>query len=139
MYTGENEITAMIALVDEDAGSIESRFLEPSCGNGNFLVAILNKKLTQVFDLYSSQKRQDHVEFNILRALSSIYGVDISPENVSESIERMIIHVKDWYSEKLHTLQPNDKFYTSVEYILKQNIVVGDMINGVKEIVFVEF
>lgn len=141
VYTAEREIDSMLNLVRDASDNIESTFLEPACGNGNFLVAILERKLSRVYDLYQSQKKKvkEQFEFDTLRALSSIYGVDICEENVRDAKERLKVHIKDWYSEKLNTKKPNDDFYLSVEYILNKNIILGDMLNGVAKIEFTEF
>jgi hypothetical protein len=136
VFTSAEQVTAMLNLVRDCSDNITSRFLEPSCGNGNFLIAILNRKMTIVSLRHKSQK---DFEFNTLIALSSIYGVDICLENVKESRERLKTHIIDWYSDKRNTVKPNEGFYSSVEYILEKNIIQGDMLNGVAAIQFSEF
>jgi hypothetical protein len=136
VFTSAEQVTAMLNLVRDCSDNISSRFLEPSCGNGNFLIAILNRKLSVVSARYKGQK---DFEFYTLIALSSIYGVDICLENVKESRERMRTHVIDWYSDKHNTVKPTPGFYRSVDYILEKNIIQGDMLNGVAAIQFSEF
>jgi hypothetical protein len=75
VLTARREVEAMLDLVKNESERIDSRFLEPACGDGNFLVAILERKLNVVSLRYKT-KRADF-EVNMLSALSSIYGIDL--------------------------------------------------------------
>tara|TARA_B100001057_G_scaffold269947_1_gene270128 strand:+ start:10467 stop:10757 length:291 start_codon:yes stop_codon:yes gene_type:complete len=75
VFTSEREVNAMLDLVKQETERIDSRFLEPACGTGNFLVKILNRKLKVVKDRY--KKNQIEFECNAIIAVSSVYGVDI--------------------------------------------------------------
>lgn len=136
VFTHEREVNAMLDLVADSAANIESRFLEPSCGNGNFLVAILHRKLETVHRNFRQQK---DFEFNSLKALASIYGVDIDSHNVKEARERMHAVMLDFYSNRMNTTRPTEGYLPAVDYILKKNIIPGDMLNGVNKIKFTEF
>jgi len=136
VFTAEREVEAMLDLVGPGADTIDSRFLEPSCGNGNFLVPILHRKLAAV---YRRHKKQRSFEFNALKALTSIYGVDIDAHNIREARERMRAAMLDFYSLHLNTVRQTDGFASAVEYVLRCNIIVGDMLNGAERITFVEF
>lgn len=136
VFTGAEQVSAMLDLVRDCSDNIDSRFLEPSCGNGNFLVAVLHRKMVMVA---ARHRKQADFEFYTLVALSSIYGVDINDENVSQCRDRLKTHIVDWYSDKLNTKKPNNGFYRSVDHILKTNILVGDMINAQQLISFVEY
>jgi hypothetical protein len=136
VFTAEREVEAMLNLVSDSASNIDSRFLEPSCGNGNFMVAILQRKLTTVF---RRCRKQASFEFNSLRALASIYGVDIDSHNVREARERMRFTMLDFYFNHLNTARQTDGFVRAAEYIIQRNILVGDMLNGAERITFVEF
>jgi len=87
VFTAEREVNAMLDLVKQETERIESRFLEPACGNGNFLAPILERKLTVVEKMY--KKSQLEYERNVLMAIGSIYGVDIMEDNVVECQERL--------------------------------------------------
>jgi len=136
VFTASEQVTAMLDLVKDCSDNIDAKFLEPSCGNGNFLVAILNRKMAVVTSRY---KKQQDFEFYSLVALASIYGVDICIENVKEAKERMRVIIKNWYSYKHNTQKPSSGFYDSVDYIMDQNIICGDMLNGKAIINFTEF
>ena len=75
VYTNPREVNAMLDLVKQETARIESRFLEPACGTGNFLVEILNRKLSVVAERYA-RSRLEYERYAVL-AISSIYGVDI--------------------------------------------------------------
>lgn len=47
VLTGQREVNAMLDLVKQETERIDSRFLEPACGDGNFLTVILERKLAQ--------------------------------------------------------------------------------------------
>jgi type I restriction-modification system DNA methylase subunit len=87
VFTSEREVNAMLDLVKQETERIESRFLEPACGNGNFLAEILKRKLEVVDNRYS--KSQLEWERYAVLAVSSIYGVDILEDNAIECRERL--------------------------------------------------
>lgn len=136
VFTADREVNAMLDLIGDSSYSIDFRYLEPSCGNGNFIVAILERKMISVSEKY--KKLQDF-EFYTLMALASIYGVDIASDNVKEARQRMKNTVVDRFSDVQNSRQSIDGFYKSVDYILKHNIIKGDMLNGAQKIKFTEF
>ena len=136
VFTPEHIVNDMLDMVDQQAKEIESRFLEPSCGTGNFLVEILRRKLNTVRE---ESLELQNLEFNTLLSLSSIYGIDIDLENVLESQRRM----KDITLAFLAVAKPNAKhtpgFIDAIDYVLSKNIGCGDMLNGQHKIYFTEF
>src|SRR6476469_10696906 len=83
VYTNEREVNAMLDLVEQETERIDSRFLEPACGHGNFLAAILERKLDVVESTY--RKSQREFERYMVLAVGSIYGIDLLPDNISEA------------------------------------------------------
>ncbi|MFW0885015.1 DNA methyltransferase, partial [Candidatus Acidulodesulfobacterium sp. H_13] len=83
VFTSEREVNAMLDLVKQETERIDSRFLEPACGTGNFLVEILRRKLEVVKNRY--KKSQSEYERYAVIAVSSIYGVDLLQDNVEEA------------------------------------------------------
>jgi len=136
VFTADSEVNAMLNLIGDSSYSIDFRYLEPSCGNGNFIVAILERKMLSVSEKY---KKQQDFEFYALMALGSIYGVDIAPDNIKEARQRMKNVIVDRFSDIQNSRQPTDGFYKSVDYILKHNVIKGDMLNGEQKIKFTEF
>ena len=87
VFTAEREVNAMLDLVKQETERIDSRFLEPACGDGNFLAEILRRKLAVVKRKY--RKSPMDYEKNAVLAATSIYGVDILQDNVDACRERM--------------------------------------------------
>src|SRR5216684_7626030 len=87
VLTGQREVNAMLDLVNQETQRIDSRFLEPACGDGNFLTAILERKLAVVEKRYG--KSQLDFERYAVLAVSSIYGIDILPDNVRDCRQRL--------------------------------------------------
>ena len=119
VYTARREVNAMLDLVKQETERIESRFLEPACGTGNFLAEILERKLRVVESRYS--KSQLEYERNAVLAVSSIYGIDILQDNVAECRKRLL-GIFDWNYKSLF----KDDCRSAVKYILDRNIIWGD-------------
>jgi type I restriction-modification system DNA methylase subunit len=106
VFTNEREVNAMLDLVKQETERIDSRFLEPACGNGNFLAEVLSRKLNVVSARYSkSQLEWEH--YSII-AVSSIYGVDILEDNAKECRE-WIFHSK-FTSISAQSLPPEGRY-----------------------------
>lgn len=123
VYTAEREVNAMLDLVKNETENIESRFLEPACGDGNFLVKILERKLAVVKQKYGTE--QLYYERHAFVAVASIYGVDILPDNVADCRERLLDIVKSQY-ETLYRDKCKPQFIQSIKYVLQRNILWGD-------------
>src|SRR5258706_8323326 len=95
VLTGQREVNAMLDLVKQETERIDSRFLEPACGHGNFLAAILERKLDVVEDRYKSSQLEFE-RYSII-AVGSIYGIDLLPDNIKQAIERLIGIFTDRY------------------------------------------
>ena len=114
----------MLDLVKQESERIDSRFLEPACGNGNFLTVVLERKLAVVERRYG--KSQLDFERYAVLAVSSIYGIDILEDNVRQCRERLYgIFDRDFYS-RLFKTRAKDKCREVVRYILERNIIWGD-------------
>lgn len=133
VYTQPREVNAMLDLIPDMFAGIDTRFLEPAAGNGNFLVAILERKIA-VIDLAATG---DAYEFAVLRCLTSIYGIDISEENVEEARERMLAIVTA--AAAFDDGDASVPFVRAAKTILATNIIVGDSLNAADQIVFVEY
>src|SRR4030043_1278690 len=123
VLTQEREVNAMLDLVKNETERIESRFLEPACGNGNFLAPILERKLAIVKKKYGSS--QPEFERMAFLAMSSVYGVELLQDNIEACIERLYNIFNDLYL-KLYKDKGKDEFRTSIRFVLKRNILQGD-------------
>jgi hypothetical protein len=123
VFTAEREVKAMCDLVKTETERIESRFLEPACGNGNFLSEVLGRKLTVVKARYSKSP-YDYERYSVL-AVTSLYGVDILEDNVQECRERLYRIWEQEYDAHVKK-QADDQCRKAVRYILEKNILCGD-------------
>jgi len=124
VLTGKREVNAMLDLVKQETERIESRFLEPACGNGNFLTVILERKLAVVEKRYGTSQL-DFERYAVL-AVSSIYGIDILEDNVRQCRHRLYgVFDCDCYS-RLFKNKAKNKCREAVRFILDRNIVLGD-------------
>ena len=123
VFTNEREVKAMCDLVDVACDRIDSRFLEPACGDGNFMVEILKRKLERVKKLYKNNP-YDYERYSIL-ALSSIYGVDILADNAVECRNR-IFEIWDKEYKSVCKKTCNASVREAAEYILSQNVLCGN-------------
>lgn len=123
VYTHPREVKAMLDLVKQETERIESRFLEPACGTGNFLIEILSRKLDTVAARY--RKHQLDYERYAVLAVSSIYGIDILADNVSACRLRLIELFAQRYRELFHH-RCKTACLNAAEYILSCNILHGD-------------
>lgn len=119
VFTPDWLVEAMLNLVKEETERIDSRFLEPSCGIGNFLVQIARRKFAGVELKYgkSDFERRNYALF----ALMCIYGIEVLPDNIAEC-RANVLHV---FSEYVNLREPDD-FYRAATYVLSQNLVHGD-------------
>tara|TARA_B100002049_G_scaffold83872_1_gene61891 strand:+ start:4962 stop:5615 length:654 start_codon:yes stop_codon:yes gene_type:complete len=123
VFTNEREVNAMLDLVQQETERIDSRFLEPACGTGNFLVEILKRKLNVVVDKY--RKSQLEFERYSVIAISSIYGIDLLEDNAQECRERLLLIFRDIYIT-LYKKRIKHECIDTIQYILKKNILVGN-------------
>ena len=123
VLTSNREVNAMLDLVKHETERIESRFLEPACGNGNFLTAILERKLRVVENRYG--KSQLDYERNAILAISSIYGIDILEDNVQQCRHRLF-GVFEWNYSRLFKYKAKNKCREAVRFVLELNIIWGD-------------
>lgn len=123
VFTNEREVKAMCDLVKSETERIDSRFLEPACGNGNFLAEILTRKLSVVSKQYG-KSAMEFEKYSVL-AMSSIYGVDIMADNAQECRERLFDMWNKLYTSKCKQLA-NDECRDCVKFILSRNILCGD-------------
>jgi len=123
VFTAEREVNAMLDLVKQETERIDSRFLEPACGTGNFLIEILRRKLAVVKSRY--KRSPDDYERYAVIAVSSIYGVDLLQDNIDECRSRLYDIFNAEYSAVCKKNANNDS-REAIIHILKHNIVCGD-------------
>jgi hypothetical protein len=119
VFTPAWMVEAMLDLVKAESHRIDSRFLEPACGSGNFLVQVLRRKLAAVemkFGKSDFEKRH-----YALLGLMCIYGIELLPDNIVECRANLL----EIFAEYLN-LNESDDFYRTASSVLEQNLVHGD-------------
>ena len=123
VFTSEREVNSMLDLVYNETQNIESRFLEPACGDGNFLIKILERKLSVVERKY--KKSQSDFEKWSFIAISSLYGIDLLEDNIIDCRNRLYNNFKDAY-ERLYKKKIRYDVLHAIKYVLDHNILIGD-------------
>ena len=119
VFTPDWLVESMLDLVKGESDRIDSRFLEPACGSGNFLVRVLYRKLMTVRHRYG--KSDFEKRHYALLALMCIYGIELLPDNIEDCRENML-EVFTVFME----LDKDDPLRAAAAYVLSQNIVHGD-------------
>ena len=126
VFTAEREVNAMLDLVKQETERIESRFLEPACGDGNFLAEILRRKLAVVKKQYGKSPF-DYEKFSVI-AVSSIYGVELLSDNAQQCQERLFDIWDKEYSSNCKK-ETSEECRDAVHFILKRNILCGNALD----------
>lgn len=142
VFTPDSIVNDMLDLVDkenpnEDADSyINKTYLEPSCGDGQFLIRILYRKLERVKELPVEQR-----QLALIKSLASIYGVDIQSDNVIKSRKRMLqlatgkpvstfdLNSKVYDIEIQLGIEYSEQLQNCINYVLEKNILVGNTLD----------
>ena len=124
VYTARKQVCDMLDLIPPL--EFTATYLEPACGNGNFLNEIISRKLAQVKSISKDNKS---FIVNTVKAVSSVYGVDIQPDNVEESRDRLFATVKKIVVHLTNEDLPSNVTY-ALRRILEKNIVCGNTLTA---------
>lgn len=125
VFTPKHIVKQMCDIMDENAEekpiqNKDATVLEPACGNGNFLVEILERRIAL------AESRND-----VVRSLTTLYGVDIMPDNIAEAKARLLKICKEY--------DDNEQFLTVCQYVMDKNIQVGDTLDHPEDIIITQF
>ena len=126
VYTHKREVNAMLDLVRQETERIDSRFLEPACGTGNFLIEVLDRKLKVIGTRYK-RSQLEFERYSVL-AVGSIYGIDILEENVETCRNRLFYLFDECYTS-LYQKKTKEMVRNVVRFILSKNIIHGDALS----------
>lgn len=143
VFTPDSIVISMIQLVDEQLKTktfdeyISTTYLEPACGDGQFLIRLLSQKMLAI----PTNATAGEKELLLVKALCSIYGVDIQKNNVDKAIKRMYavatgeeVSTFD-LNDKTNTIKINigiaysDKLKELISWILNKNVIQGDTLD----------
>ncbi len=120
VFTPQWLVEAMLDLVKGESERIDSRFLEPACGSGNFLIPILKRKLAAVETKYGKAAEFEKQHYALL-ALMCIYGIELLADNIAECRDNMLEVLAEYLG-----LEPSHYFYSAARHVIAQNIIHGD-------------
>lgn len=132
VFTADSEVNAMLDLVKQETERVDSRFLEPACGEGNFLAEILRRKLEAAKRRAIPPQRKKPLpleyEKQAVIAIASIYGVDLLIDNVLACRERLF---EIWNEEYMAICkkEASEDCREAVRFILSRNIVCGNALS----------
>ncbi len=136
VFTPAWMVEAMLDLVKDETDRIDARFLEPACGDGNFLVQILRRKLAAV-ELKYGKSNFERRHYALL-GLMCLYGVELLTDNIAECRANLLAIFADYLN-----LDPSNDLYRAAFYVLSQNLVHGDALamraQGDEPITFAEW
>lgn len=143
VYTHAREVKAMLDFVADmfpsvaDPANTDRKFFEPSAGSGNFLEEVLRRKLAFVTsERYRSTTLYEH---RLLRALASIYAIDIDRQNVDESRDRMRHVIQSHLDNDLNTKVPTPGLASAIDAILETNVVLANTLTDLDSIEWVDY
>lgn len=126
VYTPDKTVKDMMnqEKIKEESYRLQSKWLEPACGNGNFLVEMIDRKMQ------AAEPEEDY-DLGVIKAIASIYGVDIIPDNVHQAKQRMLEIIKSRYTGKTG-VEISGKVLKTAEFILDKNIMLGNALTNKK-------
>ena len=127
VFTAEREVNAMLDLVKNECLRPDSRFLEPACGDGNFLSAILRRKLAELRRKYKKSPRD--YEKQAIVAIGSLYGVDIMNDNVYACRERLFSNWNEEYTDHCKA-EASDEARQAAKFIIILNLFIVSNISS---------
>lgn len=140
VFTAAREVNAMLDLVKPETERIDSRFLEPACGEGAFLTEILRRKLTVVKQRYG-KNAFDYERYSVL-AVTSLYGIDILEDNAQICRQNLYNIWQTAYNAAVKN-SGSEACRQTVRFILQKNIICGDALTMLKNdgtpIIFAEW
>tara|TARA_X000000950_G_scaffold280719_1_gene375972 strand:+ start:1613 stop:2245 length:633 start_codon:yes stop_codon:yes gene_type:complete len=119
VFTSDWLVDSMLDLVKDETKRLDSRFLEPACGSGNFLINILKRKLAAVEFRYGKSDF-DRKHYALL-SIMCIYGIELLKDNIIDCRNRVLEVLVSYLN-----IEIQDDLYRSTSYVLSQNIVHGD-------------
>lgn len=126
VFTNEREVNTMLDMVRQETERIESRFLEPACGDGNFLSEVLRRKL-DVVDFRYRRSLTEWEKYAFI-AVGSIYGVELLRDNTIACRKRLFGIVEGRYARVSKGAQ-NQAFLDAIAFVLERNILNGNALS----------
>lgn len=122
VFTPAWMVEAMLDLVKNESERIDSRFLEPACGSGNFLIQVLRRKLAAVETKYG--KNDFEKKHHALLGLMCIYGIELLEDNTTECREKLLAIFVEYLK-----IEGESDWHKAAKHVLSLNIIQGDALS----------
>jgi hypothetical protein len=122
VFTPSWMVEDMLDLVKEESERIDSRFLEPACGSGNFLVPVLRRKLASVTKQFG--KSDFEKRHHALLALMCIYGIELLPDNAAECRGNLLSVFLEFIGR-----EAGEEWAQAAQVVLAANIIGGNALD----------
>lgn len=130
VFTPRHMVDRMLDLVREDLETgpnfVDKTFLEPSAGDGNFLVAILRRKLHAIKRRYPAKEWPQESLF----ALASIYGIELLDDNHQDAKAIMLAEFLGFHQADGTPTGPHTDLHRAAAFLIDANIVRGNTLTG---------
>ncbi|WP_401001093.1 SAM-dependent DNA methyltransferase [Agromyces sp. GXQ0307] len=130
VFTPRHMVDRMLDLVREELETgpdfVDKTFLEPAAGDGNFLVAILRRKLHAIEKRYPAEEWPQESLF----ALASIYGVELLDDNHQDAKAIMLAEFLGFHQADGTPVGPDTDLHQAAEFLIDTNIVRGNTLTG---------
>lgn len=130
VFTPRYMVDQMLDLVSEDLetgpGFVDKTFLEPSAGDGNFLVAILRRKLAAIEKRYTAKEWPHESLF----ALASIYGIELLEDNHQEAQALMLTEFLGFHEVHGTAAGTDTDLRLAARFLIDTNIVRGNTLTA---------
>ena len=127
VFTNEKEVKDMLSLVRNETQRIDSKFLDPACGDGNFLEEVILQKLMLLKQI--NKKEQLNYEKNLFLIVANTYGIELLKDNVIKCRKRIYKIVSEIYLKQFKN-NFNSQFIASLNFVISKNIVHGDSLTN---------
>ena len=127
VFTNEKEVKDMLSLVQNETRRIDSKFLDPACGDGNFLEEVILQKLMLLKQI--NKKEQLNYEKNLFLIVANTYGIELLKDNVIKCRKRIYKIVSEIYLKQFKN-NFNSQFIASLNFVISKNIVHGDSLTN---------
>lgn len=130
VFTPRYMVDQMLDLVSDDLEDgpdfVDKTFLEPAAGDGNFLVAILHRKLRAIERRLTPSMWGDESLF----ALASIYGIELLEDNHEEARAAMLAEFVAFHARHGAQQGPDADLMRAASFLVDTNIVRGNTLTG---------
>ena len=120
VFTPEKYVFQMLDMLDKSVWSnIDVVFFEPTCGHGNFVVAIVQRRLEKLFKKAKKQKIEEPHFYAVAHTLNTLWAIDIDPQNIRLCRNRIYSIIFNFLLE--HEERKQCQYRFSLDIFIRKN------------------